>query len=298
MRKNGYIIIPESSYLKAKEGSGINYGSWIYYNHNEYYFKTGTKFELYAELFYSEIARTLGIPTVIYDLAEFQGLKGVISKNFNPSAEKTINMFDLLDEYLVFMSQDSELFKDKPWIINIYNLENIWWALSYYYRNNSKKNAIVKRLMNQLTKQFIFQILSFNSDLNYGNLLLIDGENPKFAPCYDYGRCGLVGFSSTDSTYTFSVNHINSEKREKINSQVITEFLNMSCSYYILEFERYLNILIQKDFNNIIKKIEIKTKSLMEKEIKEYLIGDYQEKLLKIQSILIENEEYKRAKIA
>ena len=71
----------------------------------------------------------------------------------------------------------------------------------------------------------------------------------------------------------------------------------MSCSHYILEFERYLNILIQKDFNEIIRKIEIQTKCLMEEEVKEYLVGNYQEKLLKVQSILNENVEYKRAKI-
>ena len=53
----------------------------------------------------------------------------------------------------------------------------------------------------------------------------------------------------------------------------------------------------QKDFNEIIRKIEIQTKCLMEEEVKEYLVGNYQEKLLKVQSILNENVEYKRAKI-
>lgn len=297
MRKNGYKMLPENSYLKEKDGGGANYGFWIYYNHNEYYFKVGTKFELYAELFYSEIAKLLCIPTLSYDLAEFKGLSGVISKNFNVNNEKTINMFELLDEYTNFMRQNIDLFEESPWITNIYNLENVWWALSYHYKNHPKKNMIIKRLMSQLTKHFLFQILSFNSDLNYGNLLLLDGKNPQFAPCFDYGRCGLVGFSSLDSTYSFFPNHHFLEKREKLNVQIITEFLNMSCSHYILEFERYLNILIQKDFNEIIRKIEIQTKCLMEEEVKEYLVGNYQEKLLKVQSILNENVEYKRAKI-
>ncbi len=296
MREFGYKIIPDNAYLRAKDGAGINYGFWIQQKGKEYYFKTGTKFELYSELFFGELAKLLNMPSVSYDLAKYKDLKGVISKSFNPNKRKVLNAFDLLENYLTFMKENIDIFSESPWISNIYNLENLWWAISYYYKNHPKKKEIVKRLMNQLTKQFMLQLLTFNSDLNYGNVLLITGKSPYLAPSFDYGRCNLVEFTSVDHTYNLISNHSIIAKGPQRNIQIIQEFFNMSDESHIREFAKYLNILIQIDFKEIIRKIELITQYTVSDDIKEYLIGDYQEKLIQIQKILFENQEYQRIK--
>ena len=93
MRENGFLLLDgKITKINKEKKNGINYGYWINYKSEEYYFKTGTEYELYMELFCEEIAKILNIPTATYDLAKINARIGIISKNINPEKKKEITI--------------------------------------------------------------------------------------------------------------------------------------------------------------------------------------------------------------
>lgn len=142
MRKNGFLMINSKSKIREKsKNNGTSYGYWIQKDGEEYYFKVGSIYKLYMELFCEEIAKLLKIPTVTYDLAKIGSRQGVISKSYNPNHVKEITIFQILEKYYQeVICQHPDLYKNEMFIENAFNLEDVWWALDYYYQDLPNKN--------------------------------------------------------------------------------------------------------------------------------------------------------------
>lgn len=287
MRENGFLLLDEKIIkIKKKKKNGTHYGFWISYNQEEYYFKTGTEYELYMELFCEEIANLLMIPTASYDLAKLNGREGVISKNINPKNKKEITIYKILEEYYEnVITKNINLFPDEIFIENTFNLEDVWWALEYHYRNNKNKEQIVKNLMNQIVDSFILQVLTFNSDLNFENMMILESENPVLAANIDYGRGGLIDLKLPVHNYFFSVIPFNM-KEKKDAKEIIQDFINLSDSIFIMKLEKCVSILNPNSLRKALKNIETKTNYLIPDHIKEYLYYGFYEKILIIQNLI------------
>lgn len=294
MRENGFLIISPESKIKEKKKEGANYGFWILKDNEEYYFKVGTKYSIYMELFCEEIAKILNIPTVSYDLAKVGDFKGVISKNYNPDHVKETSLFEILDLYYEnVICKSPDLYENEVFIENAFNLEDVWWALDYYYKDYPNKDQIVKKLMDQLVDSFLLQILTFNADLSYENMQILNTPVPSLTPNFDYGFAGIVDFEVKANKYFFPVVPY-TMGRPKQSNEIIIDFINMSDEVYIQKFEKYLSTLYQTPINDILKKIEDKIGVSLEEDIKEYLTADYKKKLYYIGSLLKENKKTRK----
>ncbi len=285
LRENGYLII-NGKKINENKNRGSHYGFWIQYNNEEYYFKTGTIYELYTELFYEEIAKILKIPTVSYDLAKIANHNGVICKNFNSTREKVTTMLEILTVfYEEVICNNQEIFQLEMMIENTFNLEDIWMSLDYYYRNHPQKEKIVQQLMDQIVTYFIFQLLSFNSDFHFENLIILGTEVPRLSPNFDYGSCGLVNIENNDYNFFLSVTPFKMVKKTTAKD-IIEEFITLSDKQYTKKLKEYASKIQQISILEIFKNIEKKINTTISQEIKQYLSLDYKKKILQVINII------------
>ncbi len=282
MIKNGYLIIEDPDLKETKEYvCGGSSGIKIKMDQEEYYVKYRNESDIFKELFYEEIAKYLKIPTIEYISAIINGKKAIISKNFNLKNEPTKNLYEILKNYKNFMKMHPDLFVTSD-IDENYNLETIWWVLLYYYKDHPRKNELVQKLMDQIMESFLFQIISFNYDLNYTNIIIIDNEEPYLSPNFDYERCGLAGDPDFNSNYDLKAIPTTTDQT---HLEMIQDFINVSDQFYIEKLFGYIDRLIILDYDEIFRKIEEKIKYQIPKEIKTDLIKDYDKKLKEIKKL-------------
>ena len=116
-RINGYIILDD---LIRKEKIEIEEFSssvgniseeklrfWLQKNNKRIFFKLcdGNEFN---ELIAEEILKILGIPSAHYDLAIFNGIKGVISYDYKEIGTKYINGYTILKEYYDYLKNNNK----------------------------------------------------------------------------------------------------------------------------------------------------------------------------------------------
>lgn len=206
-----------------------NMSAFIDKNNETYFFKTLTVGNPYGELLAEELLKDLGLPHAEYDLAIYNQNKGVLTKNFRKKDKKYITGEEILKDYLRSLGMDTEEIA-----LNDYNnLETIWNALEYRYKDNPDKVIIVERLMNQIVNLFIFDIMVENFDRYYKNYQIEEGKDDiNLAPIFDnetigsnYGKVSLRvnNDMSSDDSYDELVNFINistSEARDLLRERV------------------------------------------------------------------------------
>lgn len=297
MRVNGYRILDEEAKkIPREKEAGAHYGFWLEIDGEEYYFKVETEFEQYMELFCEELAKVLKISTISYDLAYYDGLKGVISKDMNPNGEGKIKIGTILKKYYNdVICENPALFSNEIFLENAYNLETVWWSLQYYYRDRPNKDIIVENLMNHIMESFYFQLLTFNYDMNYQNIIILGDENPRIAPNFDYGGGGLINFDIPIYNYGFPATpHSMSKRSGRQAKEVIQNFLEISDVTFVNKLESYVDVLLNLDLETIIKKIEERTESPVPKEVQDYLIGNMKEQIKTIKEMITKTKNRNR----
>ena len=81
---NGYLQIGDFKRLDKKIEKSMFAKYWLTDGEKEYLFKKLNSVLAYKELFYSQIIKELGLPSVKNDLAVRGNQFGVISENYNP----------------------------------------------------------------------------------------------------------------------------------------------------------------------------------------------------------------------
>lgn len=79
-------------------------------------------------------------------------------------------------------------------------------------------------------------------------------------------------------------------KNQKYAKEIIRDFLEMSDYVYVQKLEDYVSILEQISLDEIILKIEQKTKEKVPREVREYLVYDFKTKLEQIETIIYESK--------
>lgn len=232
----------------------------------------------YNELFTSMCAKELGLDALEYDLALYKGFRGVISKNYKKDGAIYIEGIDILEK---FYAENKELldnlgisnpnnteYQDEINMSRINNLEIIWLALEYYYKDY---NLDIKTLMDKLVDLFIFCLLSNDSDKHSANWQLEEyNNNVSLVPIYDNERAFF--FADEPLLLHVSTNDFKGNPYDKM----LNEFLNISSREYIDRFLELYNILYSENkFDEIIEKIENKIGTKIPKYILNRLENSY-----------------------
>lgn len=207
----------------------------------EYYFKACNPEELLSSLLASEMARSIGIKRLDFKVALYGEEIGLVSRSYNPSNKEEISIREILENYYeeVILTHQSD-FKDEYYLEKSYNLETIWWALDYYYKDRKDKDKIVSFLMKNIVKYFIFQIIVGDPDLHYDNIIILDNDKPTLAPYFDFDLCFTIKIHKKYEEYCLEPFPI-SKGQNTIST--IRSFIFASDSSYVSLVEEMLSNL-------------------------------------------------------
>lgn len=151
---------------------------WLEKDGVKYLFKTGaSNYEVWAELFASEIGKQCGFNVAEYDLAFYQGQYGVVTKSFLKNNELIISGESIIKFYKTITLENN--MTDE--IGNYNSIENILMAMGLFCGLN---NCI--DVLDDLVKMWCFDGLLMESDRNETNWSIIqNGNQYRLAPIYD-----------------------------------------------------------------------------------------------------------------
>lgn len=241
-----------------KKGKALDF----IYNKKEYFFKEASYEEMLKELVAEKIAKRFKIPCCHYFPATYKGVKGVVS-------ESAFGLLDVgyktMEEYLFEKEGYSkELFDNR----NFNNMENIW---NTFHFDLSIPHTNVKKMMNEITDIFIFDVLIGNSDRHIGNYgVIIDGKNSRMAPIFDNDSM-LSGLAIDYGKYWLAVE----EKETPLNTPInfLYKFLTISDKTYHKRLKDGLEIISEESLIEIFKELETEGIILNNSVVVEMLIA-------------------------
>lgn len=261
--------------------------------------------EAYAELFAEEIAKILGMRAAHYDLAMFDGKKGVISYNFLNEYDSFYAGFDMIadfyEEKLVDDERLSSLYdidyeKDsiEDAVKKLNNLEDIWLILENKFIGNNRQAQMVSTIMDGLVDKIIFDIITINVDDHSDNWAVVDSieEGKTISHQYDSARIMnlhnniLMTFFNRDKILEdkeLSLTVDNTENRKPL--EVLRRFLDISSSGYRDRVIGKVNIL-QENIDIIPALIEQRTEHNMPEYLKNYFTSTMHNHLDKINEVI------------
>ena len=235
----------------------------------------------YNELIAEELAKDFELENVHYDIYGLSyAPKGCFSEDFIEDKlsftfkdliwkrkDKYYDMFDkrcTLEE----MRKLLELFPD---IIDEDALEENEIKKFNIYKRKLTENEI-DLIMDQINKIYIFDILIANKDNNYGNFgILIDENTAKSMPCFD-NEMLLNKDSINQGAYamlpdSYVADNINDFQQEP-HKAIIHYFSKEENKKYLDLFKSKLWIISEENIENVIKKVEERTKSKIDERTK------------------------------
>lgn len=249
-RKNGYIIL--NNYKIIQEKSDWNLGSiyeWLFLNDSEYMFKMEKEKDALRELFWSYILEILKVNHVSYDLANYDGINGVISKTYNPD-NKIITMSEIINAYIKHFNLPTN---------NLFNIQKLNCIFKWYFKNRNRKN-----LKNGTTLQFIMQVLCGNPDLHSRNFIIKNGKPPTIRPFFDYGDYGKIDWNNQSNTFQLKANPILTRDPRLI----LANFLCSATPDDILQFHYYFSQMQKINPYQVLEQMEEKIKRTLTNENK------------------------------
>lgn len=283
-RKNGYLKlnkilrkeeIPVFS-TKAITKIGAYYNHYIKIEDQKFFVKNDDGWE--QELICCEFLKKLGIDTVEYDIALINDEKYIISLDYRKKDYKYISGSEIIDGFynnvkkidqsyfLNFNIKPDEVIEKVRYDLN--NLENIWQALTLWYKDNPEQESIVANLMEELEKRFLIRsILLMDSDYHPDNWCIEEGKNINLVPNYDFGSTlnGATFFGMPFGVFV--------EDAGDSNKIQLKNYLSNTVEENIEEFIKIFNQATPGLFINAIKDVEKKLGIMLDN--KDKFINNY-----------------------
>ena len=300
-RINGFLNI-DSYFIKnykkkyvnefVKKVSDIHYIITI--NGRNYYFKKLKN--PYTELLAYEVAAFLGLKSVSYDLAIFQNMYGVISEDFKDKNCKYVSGQDILFEYsrsprcMTYLenmgleqTEVNDYPNNAPYSYNINNLEIIWQAIEYKYKQLGI-NIDMEKIMNDLILIFIFNILVMQNDGMSQNWVLEESAyGVNVGLLYDNAEAFKFGEGKHLPQCNFSTNFNDVGLGTYV---ILEEFLKVSDKVYVDLFKEKFNMLTEDVFLKLIQRVEYKIECSIPNEIKTYYLEMFRANRENIKQVL------------
>lgn len=247
------------------------YGETYFYKCNE-----GGLLFPYSELVAEELAKDYGIPCVSYDLATLNGKNGVISKNYKKKNVNYISAEDILSNYF------NKYHDGKCLNIDDYNnLDSIWTALDYRYKDSKNKIDITYHLMKQIVDVFLFDIITCQNDRHTRNWEIMEqDDNINISPLYDNERVLIC--SEEDATISMTINEIEDENLW----ETLKEFQHLSSNEFGNLIAKKLWIISEENLMSVFQRIEKKTNYPMPQEYKDFYLDGYKKHKERIEEIV------------
>ena len=278
-RKDGYLVLQEVSLKNIIERDNGKEMPIIEIDNQQYYFKECDEEIALLNIFCSEIAKSVDIKTVDYDLAIYNN-KGIISNNYNQSFDEEVTLLQLLKDYYIHLVEIDEA-QDIYDFNDLYNLEVIWESLNYRYQDK----RIVKKLMDEIIDSFVLQIFIGNQDLHYKNISIIEADDPFICPNYDYDRAFLVDFAHSFYPYALEGFYREKVKTGKKNpEEVIEEILLSSDNSFRERFISKFHLLLPKEV--LLLSIQNKLGIDISNRIPKYYLNKYDSYIENIKEII------------
>jgi len=264
VRKDGYLNL-DLYYKELGNTKGLIYGTedslsqyWLTIEGEKYYFKESD--HPINEVICYELAKIMNIPSVPYDLAIFKDNYGVISKSYRKENCQYIPGYEILKKFfkdkfdiLLEMGFDEEGAKRNkfggakyPYDVQMNNLETIWESLSYYFPGKD-----ISKCMNKLVEQFIFSILTCQTDMAAHNWEIEISEN---------GINAVDNYDNEESFNrfaTYSEIDVSMHKGKSNFKDVLKKFLRISSSEYIDLFLEKYSLLTEENLLKVFEIIEM-----------------------------------------
>ncbi len=226
-----------------------NQGGFVYkflIDDREFYFKECLEEHALLEKMGSYIARCISIPTVEYDLVSYHGKKGVGSFSYNPNHLEEITIYEILSHYYInCLAEDSYLLEDVKDFNALYNLDDIWNALDFYYKERNNKFEIVKSLMHEIVDAFFLQLILGNRDLHYTQLTILNSDFPHLSIQHDYSLSCLIQLKN--NFYPYALQMTMKDTNKEYPRDTILEFINSSDNSLLDYFSEKLNNLPNRE---------------------------------------------------
>lgn len=254
---------------------------WLKINGEYFYFKNTP--DLYEELIASECARYLGIPSVSYDLAIFNGKEGVISKSYQRDDCNYVSGTRVLSDYAsdknnrIYLEQMGYSYDElmqlrkelKAEYINV--LEIIWQAIEYRYRD-SKLKVNYENIMHNLISQFCLNILIGQYDAFPQNREIEERKSEvNLVPYFDGGWA----FRNFKKELPFQSMSVGFHDKGLNNFQILETFLRVSSNEFVSTFISQFDILNEDAFKQIIVQVENKIGAKIPSLTKERIINSF-----------------------
>lgn len=246
------------------------------YLNKNYFYKSDPIFSPYTELIGTEMLKDFNLPYVDYDLASVSGSKGVISEDYKEKNSNYISGYQLLYDFY------GEDFIDN--VAQYDNLESIWDALLYRYKDNPNKDNIVSNLMNRITDLYIFDIIVANSDRHPDNFAIVESkDNIDIAPIYDNSRM-LLSVNHTKAV-TLTVDEV---AYEELYSS-LDKFINVSDTNFLNKIKDKLWIIDEENILDIFDRVQNKIGYSIPGRIKNFYINKLKEHRNRLEEIINSN---------
>ena len=251
---------------------------WVEINGEKYYFKP-SNFP-FDELLGFYIAEFLGLNATPYDLAEMENMehktvKGVISKSYKKKDAKYLKFYELLEEYYkndsetinnMGLSDDWQKYYEGPYYMDMSNLEIIWQALEFRYKNRKEVN--IAALMDNIVDNYIFSILTRANDKGPQNWEIEESsEGVNICPIADNE---LIFYDTVTMTYSVDFNDIEKDIKESVK-----RFLMFSTDKHLKQFLRLFRTFNFDTLLLIIKKVEEQIGISIPDEVKSRYITNF-----------------------
>lgn len=223
-----------------KKDSAIEF----FYNNKIYFFKACSNERILKEILAGKIAKRFGIACCHYIPASYKGIEGVVSEA----------AYGIMDSG--YREMDTYIIEKNPFdpITDFFsksNLEDLW--NEFYYDPNIPPK-IVKRLMNEVTDIFIFDVLIGNADRHGQNMgIILNGVDTHMAPIFDHDRM-LSNMAIKEGDYCLSVEPGDTQLDTNIN--YLYKFLDISDKAYHKRLKEGLEIISEESLLEIFKEIK------------------------------------------
>ena len=252
-----YNLLREKGIIEEVNDMERRYTFFLNINNKSVFFKECSKEGIINELIIVNICKLFNKDVLDQDYGYItdkynRKIYGLISDNYKNDEYSYVSLDTILNDYYVYITNNNINYENIR-IYELINLETIWQALEYRY----KDIEIVKKLMEELVSRFLIDILTGQSDRYEFNIEIKEKDNDiKLTNIYD-NENGLM-YDKFDMGVTMDSLKYNGDYMISL----LNEFFNISESKYIDIFNFMLDKLSIDKFKLIVNNVKNNVRDL------------------------------------
>lgn len=267
LKRDSYGIMDLDN-LDISDITYIRFGNYknfsFVFEGEKFFFKTcNGLMNIYNELLAEVIAEKYGVNCVHYDLGSFNGMIGVVSKNFVAENDSFYHLSSFIDDFHN-------------------NVEDIIQVLKYHYHDMN----IINNLRSQLINILVFDILIANHDRHTDNLGIIESDmGVNFCPLFD-NELMLDYRSIFYGEYSLDIDN------DILTKNLITKLIVSDCTVYKDKVVDNLKLISPESILDSLNIVENRIQSYINPYIKKSILDSFNSNYIELNKGLSENKKF------